>query len=138
MKLNKIGKMARNNYFNKGDPYSEWHRSLNNKLGYIDIDQVQICLKCKLPLFLAETTFDVGQPWKATTTTEALARLAGLPSFLIFYKVNDKREVIAFRIKQLTPTKDQKTVILTPDAWVQAMELIQDRHNIICTKKDAA
>ena len=130
--------MARNNYFNKGDPYSEWHRSLNNKLGYIDIDQVQICLKCKLPLFLAETTFDVGQPWKVTTTTEALARLAGLPSFLIFYKVNDKREVIAFRIKQLTPTKDQKTVILTPDAWVQAMELIQDRHNIICTKRDAA
>ena len=130
--------MARNNYFNKGDPYSEWHRSLNNKLGYIDIDQVQICLKCKLPLFLAETTFDVGQPWKATTTTEALARLAGLPSFLIFYKVNDKREVIAFRIKQLTPTKDQKTVILTPDAWVQAMELIQDRHNIICTKREVA
>jgi|TARA_R100001082_G_C4349996_1_gene154127 hypothetical protein len=130
--------MARNNYFNKGDPYSEWHRSLNNKLGYIDIDQVQICLKCKLPLFLAETTFDVGQPWKATTTTEALARLAGLPSFLIFYKVNDKREVIRFRIKQLTPTKDQKTVILTPDAWVQAMELIQDRHNLICRKKDAA
>ena len=130
--------MARNNYFNKGDPYSEWHRSLNNKLGYIDIDQVQICLKCKLPLFLAETTFDVGQTFKATTTTEALARLAGLPSFLIFYKVNDKREVIAFRIKQLTPTKDQKTVILTPDAWVQAMELIQDRHNIICTKRDAA
>jgi len=130
--------VARNNYFNKGDPYSEWHRSLNNKLGYIDIDQVQICLKCKLPLFLAETTFDVGQTFKATTTTEALARLAGLPSFLIFYKVNDKREVIAFRIKQLTPTKDQKTVILTPDAWVQAMELIQDRHNIICTKKDAA
>jgi len=130
--------MARNNYFNKGDPYSEWHRSLNNKLGYIDIDQVQICLKCKLPLFLAETTFDVGQTFKATTTTEALARLAGLPSFLIFYKVNDKREVIAFRIKQLTPTKDQKTVILTPDAWVQAMELLQDRHNIICTKREVA
>jgi len=130
--------VARNNYFNKGDPYSEWHRSLNNKLGYIDIDQVQICLKCKLPLFLAETTFDVGQTFKATTTTEALARLAGLPSFLIFYKVNDKREVIAFRIKQLTPTKDQKTVILTPDAWVQAMELLQDRHNIICTKREVA
>ena len=130
--------MARDNYFNKGDPYSEWHRSLNNKLGYIDIDSCGICLKCKVPLYLAETTFDVDQKWKATTTTEALARLAGLPSFLIFYKVNDKREVIAFRIKQLTPTKDQKTVILTPDAWVQAMELIQDRHNIICTKRDAA
>ena len=130
--------MARNNYFDKGDPYSEWHRSLDNKLGYIDIDSCGICLKCKAPLYLAETTFDVGQPFKATTTTEALARLAGLPSFLIFYKVNDKREVIAFRVKQLTPSKDQKTVILTPDAWVQAMELLQDRHNLICTKKDAA
>ena len=130
--------MARSNYFNKGDPFSEWHRSLDNKLGYIDIDCCGICLKCKAPLYLAETTFDVGQPWKVTTTTEALARLAGLPSFLIFYKVNDKREVIAFRIKQLTPTKDQKTVILTPDAWVQAMELLQERHDLICTKRDAA
>ena len=130
--------MARNNYFDKGDPYSEWHRNLENKLGYIDIDSVGICLKCKAPLYLAETTFDVNQKLKATTTTEKLARLAGLPSFLIFYKVNDKREVIAFRIKQLTPTKDQKEVYLKPSAWVQAMELLQDRHNLICTKKDAA
>ena len=130
--------MARNNYFDKGDPYSEWHRNLDNKLGYIDIDSVGICLKCKAPLYLAETTFDVNQKWKATTTTEKLARLAGLPSFLIFYKVKDKREVIAFRVKQLTPTKDQKEVYLTPDAWVQAMELLQDRHNLVCKKRDVA
>ena len=62
--------MARNNYFDKGDPYSEWHRNLDNKLGYIDIDSCGICLKCKAPLYLAETTFDVNQTWKATTTTE--------------------------------------------------------------------
>jgi len=130
--------MARNNYFNKGDPYSEWHRSLDNKLGYIDIDSVGICLKCKAPLYLAETTFDVNQTWKATTTTEALARLAGLPSFLIFYKVDDNRKIIRFRVKQLTPTKDKKEVMLTPDAWVQAMELLQDRHNLVCRKKDVA
>jgi len=129
--------MARNNYFDKGDPYSEWHRSLDNKLGYIDIDSCGICLKCKAPLYLAETTFDVGQAWKATTTTEKLARLAGLPSFLIFYKVNDKREVIAFRIKQLTPEKYKENVFTNPETWVQAMELLQDRHNLICTKKDA-
>ena len=83
--------MARNNYYNKGDAYSEWHRALKNDLGYIDIDSVGICLKCKQPLYLAETTFDVGQAWKATTTTEALARLANLPSFLIFYKVNSNK-----------------------------------------------
>ena len=127
--------MARNNYYNKGDAYSEWHRSLKNDLGYIDIDSVGICLKCKAPLYLAETTFDVGQAWKATTTTEKLARLANLPSFLIFYKVeNDK--VIKFRIKQLTPEKYKKDIELDPAAWVQAMELLQDRHNLICNKRN--
>ena len=127
--------MARNNYYNKGDAYSEWHRALKNDLGYIDIDSVGICLKCKQPLYLAETTFDVGQAWKATTTTEKLARLANLPSFLIFYKVKNEK-VVKFRIKQLTPEKYKKDVELDPAAWVQAMELLQDRHNLICEKRD--
>ena len=125
--------MARNNYYNKGDAYSEWHRALKNDLGYIDIDSVGICLKCKTPLYLAETTFDVGQAWKATTTTEALARLANLPSFLIFYKV-ENNAVVSFRVKQLTPEKHKKEVLLEPRAWVQAMELLQDRHNQVCKK----
>ena len=129
--------MARDNYYNKGDHYSEWHRSLKNDLGYIDIDSCGICLKCKMPLYLAETTFDVGQSWKATTTTEWLARMANLPSFLIFYKVEDK-QVISFRVKQLTPIKDKKEVLLEPQAWVQAMELLQDQHNLVCKKKDVA
>ena len=125
--------MARNNYYNRGDHYSEWHRSLKNDLGYIDIDSVGICLKCKQPLYLAETTFDVGQAWKATTTTEALARMANLPSFLIFYKVEDNA-VVSFRVKQLTPEKDKKEVLIEPRAWVQAMELLQDRHKLVCKK----
>ena len=90
-----------------------------------------------MPLYLAETTFDVGQSWKATTTTEWLARMANLPSFLIFYKVEDK-QVVSFRVKQLTPIKDKKEVLLEPQAWVQAMELLQDQHNLVCKKKDVA
>ena len=124
--------MARNNYFDKGDPYSEWHRSLDNKLGYIDIDSCGICLKCKTPLYLAETAFDVGQPWKATTTTEALARLAGLPSFLVFYKVEGS-SVTSFRIKQLTPWKSDEMNML-PGGWTQVMQLLQERHDKICEK----
>jgi hypothetical protein len=130
--------MARNNYYNQGDPYSEWHRALKNDLRYVDIDSCGICNKCKQPLYLAETTFDVGQSWKATTATEWLAQAANLPSFLIFYKVNENREVISFRVKQLTPIKDRKEIILKPEAWVQAMELLQDRHNLVCKKKDVA
>ena len=130
--------MARNNYFDKGDPYSEWHRSLKNDLRYVDIDSCGICNKCKQPIYLAETTFDVGQSWKATTATEWLAQAANIPSFLIFYKVNENREVISLRIKQLTPIKDRKEFLLKPEAWVQAMELLQDRHNLVCKKKDVA
>ena len=130
--------MARNNYYNQGDPYSEWHRALKNDLRYVDIDSCGICNKCKQPLYLAETTFDVGQSWKATTAPEWLAIAAGLPSVFIVYKVNENRDVVSFRVKQLTPEKDRKEVLLEPEAWVQAMELLQDRHNLVCKKKDVA
>ena len=80
----------------------------------------------------------MGQSWKATTATEWLAHAANLPSFLIFYKVNENREVISLRIKQLTPIKDRKEFLLKPEAWVQAMELLQDRHNLVCKKRDVA
>jgi hypothetical protein len=130
--------MARDIYFKdvKFSDYSLWHRALPQKLGLIDMDGVGICLKCKEPLYLKETAFDVGQPWKATTTTAKLARMCGLPSFLVFYKVKGN-EVIGFRVQQLTPEKGSE-VNLTPEAWVQAMELLQDRHNMVCTKKDQA
>ena len=89
----------KNNYFNVGDPYSEWCRE--NKVYMIDMDAVGICKVCKTPLYLAETCFDRGQSFKATTTTEALANLAGLPSFLVFYEANETRKVISLRVTQL-------------------------------------
>ena len=119
--------MARNNYFDKGDPYSEWHRSLKNDLRYVDIDSCGICNKCKQPIYLAETTFDVGQSWKATTATEWLAQAANIPSFLIFYKVDRNREVIGFRIKQLTPKMTREKTI-KPGTWVNMMELLKEKH----------
>ena len=121
------------NYFNVGDPYSEWCR--DNSVYMIDMDAVGICKKCKEPLYLAETCFDRGQTWKATATTEALANLSGLPSFLVFYKVNEKREVESLRITQLTPTKGKETLLL-PENWYQVLELLQERHNLFCNKKD--
>ena len=98
--------MARNNYYNKGDAYSEWHRALKNDLGYIDIDSVGICLKnvsshCtwrRLHLML-------DKPGKLRLTTEALARLANLPSFLIFYKVENNTVVSL----ELSSSRQKKT-----------------------------
>jgi len=127
--------MAREIYFKdvKFSAYSLWHRSLTEKLGMLDIDAVGTCLKCKTPLYLAETAFDVGQPWKATRTTQKLAELAGLPSFLVFYKV-DGSSITSFRIKQLTPYKSEE-MFMMPDGWLQVMQLLQERHDLICEGK---
>ena len=125
----------KNNYFNVGDPYSEWCRE--NKVYMIDMDAVGICKVCKTPLYLAETCFDRGQTWKATTTTEALANLAGLPSFLVFYEANEARKVISLRVTQLTPERSKETLML-PDGWFQVLELLQEQHNPYCVKKEAS
>tara|TARA_E500000305_G_scaffold91543_1_gene79323 strand:+ start:55 stop:450 length:396 start_codon:yes stop_codon:yes gene_type:complete len=125
----------KNNYFNVGDPYSEWCRE--NQVYMIDMDAVGICKRCKHPLYLAETCFDRGQTWKATTTTEALANLAGLPSFLVFYEANEARKVISLRVTQLTPTRGKETLML-PDGWFQVLELLQEQHNPHCVKKEAS
>ena len=125
----------KNNYFNVGDPYSEWCRE--NKVFMIDMDAVGICKVCKTPLYLAETCFDRGQSWKATTTTEALANLAGLPSFLVFYEANEARKVISLRVTQLTPERGKETLML-PDGWFQVLELLQEQHNPHCVKKEAS
>ena len=122
--------MARRNYYNEGDWYSEWHRSLKQKIAYIDIDSVGICINCKAPLYLAETVYDKGQTWKATTTTEALANLAGLPSFLVFYKVENKK-IISFRIKQLTPVKKEESILL-PSGWIGMLQLPREKHTPDC------
>ena len=123
------------NYFNTGDPYSEWCR--DNQVYMIDMDAVGICKVCKTPLYLAETCFDRGQTWKATTTTEALANLAGLPSFLVFYEANEARKVISLRVTQLTPERSKETLML-PDGWFQVLELLQEQHNPYCVKKEAS
>ena len=125
----------KNNYFNVGDPYSEWCRE--NKVYMIDLDVVGICKVCKTPLYLAETCFDRGQTWKATATTEALASLAGLPSFLVFYEANEARKVISLRVTQLTPERGKETLML-PDGWFQVLELLQEQHNPYCVKKEAS
>ena len=125
----------KNNYFNVGDPYSEWCRE--NKVYMIDMDAVGICKVCKTPLYLAETCFERGQSFKATTTPEALANLAGLPSFLVFYEANEARKLISLRVTQLTPTRGKETLML-PDGWFQVLELLQEQHNPFCVKKEAS
>ena len=59
--------------------------------------------------------------------------MAGLPSFLIFYKV-DGAAITSFRIKQLSPWKSEEMHML-PDGWVQVMKLLKERHDLVCEVK---
>ena len=93
--------LARYNYFGFGDHFSEFHRKHDGISG-IDLDFVETCPKCKEPLAFFETAFDKGQTFKATTTTEWIARKCAKPSFLVFYKPGEKMdEIEVFRVQIL-------------------------------------
>jgi len=78
--------MARDNYFNLGDLYSEWHRKIDDSsLGYVDLDCVEFHKTCGCVLFIAETCYWKGQNYKNTTLTRKIARKLKIPAYLIFY-----------------------------------------------------
>lgn len=78
--------MARDNYFNSGDLYSEWHRNIeDSSLGYIDLDCIEFHKKCGCILFIAETCYWKGQTYKNTTLTRKMAKKLEVPAYLIFY-----------------------------------------------------
>ena len=79
--------------------YSGWHRTLGSELTYTDIDACEYCYKCEAPLVLIETAMDVGQSGKYTVPIYKLAKAAGIPFYLVFYKpVNDS---MMLRVKKI-------------------------------------
>jgi hypothetical protein len=100
--------LARNNYFNTGDHFSEWHRTIPG-VGYIDLDCLPICIHCKRVLAVIETAFDVGQTFKTTTVTEEVARALKVPALLVLYTPGTRLdEIISIRYKRLVPVKDKE------------------------------
>jgi hypothetical protein len=65
MKSAKNYNMARNNYFNRGDLFSEFHRSIqDDTFKFLDLDAIfyNHCKRCnnKQILFIAETAYFKG------------------------------------------------------------------------------
>lgn len=128
--------MARDNYFNKGDAFSEFHRSRKEKIAYIDIDMpTPVCKNCYEPLALFETVFDKGQTYKNTTFIQKLARKSQLPAFLVFYKVKADNETIEyFRITQLQPDQTEE-FLLKPEVFIKFLVSLQEEHRKNCEKE---
>ncbi len=123
--------MARYNYFGFGDHFSEFHRKHDGVSG-IDLDFVETCPRCKEPLAFFETAFDKGQTFKATTTTEWIARKCGKPSFLVFYKPGEKMdEIEVFRVQILTPERSEQ-YFMRPEEFINMLRGLQDKHKQFC------
>ena len=134
--------MVKSVYFNdvKFSKYSIWHRQQHNCLGFSDIDQVGMCNSCLEPLFLAETVFNNGQDFiKPHKITKRLAEMAGIPAFLVWYKVVGEM-IIFLHIKRIAPNYQNgyssKPIRLTPDQWLQYLEHKQVQHLPDCKKKE--
>jgi hypothetical protein len=123
--------LARYNYFGFGDHFSEFHRKHDGISG-IDLDFVETCPRCKEPLAFFETAFDKGQTFKATTTTEWIARKCGKPSFLVFYKPGEKMdEIEVFRVQILTPEKSEQ-YFMRPEEFINMLRGLQSKHKQFC------
>jgi len=125
--------VARYNYFNGGDHYSEWHRQHEN-CAMIDIDSVEICLNkgCWQPLAIIETVYDVGKYNKYTNIVEFIAEKLGIPAYLVYYKPSDTVSwSLEFKIMRLKPFKSVLEGVYDGD-WLAELQSLQDEHRKVC------
>ncbi len=131
--------------------YSKWHRMESTKrflsafeawrLGMIDIDDVEYCRWCSMPLHLIETAMDVGQQIKATTVTANLARFGGLPVSRVFYKItnsgsNDK-DIERFRVLRILGKDAGQEIVMAPREYARFLFSFHQDHERDCPKKAA-
>lgn len=73
-------------YGNRDLTFSRWHRyALPDRVTAIDLDMVEYCQRCRMPLCLIETARDVGQDRKNTIVMRELARSANVVAICILY-----------------------------------------------------
>ena len=134
--------MVKKVYFKgvKFSGYSNWHRNQHNLLHFSDIDQCSSCNSCLKPLFLAETVFNNGQAFhKPHKVTKQLAEMAGIPAFIVWYKLIED-QMAYVHIKKIAPDYkngySSEPIKLLPDQWLQFLELKQAEHYPDCKKQE--
>lgn len=96
--------MKQERYDRRDLAFSHWHRGLDPRYKFLDVDWVEFCHSCSEPLALVEIALDVGK-WKPTTVLERLARRSRLPAFCILYQVNAEDEVVGARVRRIYPNR---------------------------------
>jgi len=124
--------MAREWYSNlKQEAYSKWHRKFEG-IAMIDVDSVEVCKHCYKPLAFIELAKDTGQKFKAYTLIKKLALKFEVPGFLVFYKTDDKDEIISFRIKRVARNVGMLHENVKPEKWLAYLQELQKEHYKEC------
>lgn len=136
-------------YGTRDRSYSAWHRR-NSTRRFVGIENAQLLHMIdmdaalyvefddhdKSPLALIETALDRGQPWKTATVTRNLAELAGIPAFVVLYKLSETRrneadpdwfDIDSFRVKRLRPNPTFGWKLITPQQWADSLVGIRKR-----------
>lgn len=142
-------------YNTRDRSYSAWHRRHSTRrfvgiekaqnLAMIDLDAylyIEYDDSTKEPLALVETAMDVGQSWKTATVTKNLAKKAGIPAFVLLYKLSTEPnpcdpqffDIESFRVKMIWPTYQDTWTTLTPQRWADALVKIRTQQ---CAALDA-
>jgi len=147
---------AKEEYGTRDLSYSRWHRRDSikrfideenaKKLSKIDVDVcifVEYADNLKIPLLLIEVAMDVGQEYKTATVTKSLANRAGIPAFVLLYKISKTQknpanteneeyfDIKSFRYKSIgavSPTGfiDREWVFVTPQDWGKLLVRARD------------
>ena len=141
-------------YGTRGLEYSAWHRRLSTQrfvgienaqlLAMIDLDialYVEYEESSKKPVGLVEVAQDIGQTKKVATVTQKLAEMAGIPAYVVLYKISDDKnpadgkwnDISNFRVKRLTPQPEQEWRNMSPEEY--AINLLKLRR-FVCDKFD--
>lgn len=114
--------------------YSKWHRPSSGWLGhgitYIDLDACEYCRFCWEPLALLEIARDIGQSEKPTIVTCKLAEKAGLPAYLVFYRIASSGDIDRFRIRLVYNPQGDRGIelIMTPQDYASFLTLLHEEH----------
>ena len=128
--------MSRNWYSQlEQNHYSKWHRQYDG-VAYIDIDAIEVCKRCTEPLAFIEHAQDTGQKFKTYTLTKKLADKFNTPGFVLLYTLDNKKEIVKFRVKRISPEVRMVKNNILPQEWLDYLLQLQSDHKELCNAKE--
>lgn len=116
--------------------YSKWHRELDDRLSFLDIDWIERCDSCKRILAVCELAVDTGRDDKNYWATQRIARALDaadrqgtVKGFVVLYRKDGSNVITGFRVRQVHPAETD-LVSLTPAEWAQRLYKLRWCHPI--------